>query len=95
MPGKEFMSCYNPWGETQDWVINWASYGMKAHAKETELRRAVKAITAMLDSQEWAEHISSDEDIKQLEQQITRLIGKLPNAELCGGPSGPSERAPG
>jgi len=78
-PERKTMSCYNPWGETQDFVINWASYGMKAHAKETEIRRAVKAITALLESQEWAEHTSADEDIQQLEQQITRLIGKLPN----------------
>ena len=73
------MSCYNPWGETQDWVINWARFGINAHAKETELRRSVKVIVDMLKSQEWAEHISDDKDIQQLEQQITRLIGMLPN----------------
>jgi len=31
--------------------------------------------------------------VATLEEQVARY--KMPNAELCGGPSGPSERAPG
>lgn len=71
---------HNPWGMTQAQVLDWAGRGMRAAGQESELRRAVKAMSALLAGNEWAEHVSADEDAKALEQQITRLIGdKRPN----------------
>lgn len=72
---------------TQQEVLNWAERGMRAEKSETELRRAVKAMTALLAGREWAEHVSADPDAKALEQQITALVGlKTPNVEFSGGP---------
>ena len=41
------------------------------------LRTAVKRFTALLSGNEWAEHLSIDEDAQDLELQITRVIGQL------------------
>lgn len=74
-------SSHNPWGMTQGQVLDWAGRGMRAAGQDSELRRAVKAMAALLSGGEWAEHVSTDEDAQALEQQITRLLGdKKPNA---------------
>jgi hypothetical protein len=53
-----------------------------AAGRESELRRAVKSMAALLAGGEWAEHVSADDDAQALEQQITRLLGdKKPSAE--------------
>ena len=47
----------------------------------------------------WRADLKADaiEDLKKAKWYIERELMRreLPNAELCGGPSGPSERAPG
>lgn len=44
---------------------------------DRELRRAVKEMTRMLGSREWAEHISSEPDASALESAITTLVGEV------------------
>ncbi len=49
---------------------------------DTELRRAVKTMTAALLAGEWAEHVSADPDAAALECAITALIGRAAHAAL-------------
>jgi hypothetical protein len=60
------------WGES--W---WSWEQVQAIAGDgAELRRAVRAMTALLKGREWAEHVSRDHDIAELEAEITELVGK-------------------
>lgn len=40
----------------------------------SEIRNGVRRMVRMLEEYEWAEHISTDEDLQELEYCITRLI---------------------
>lgn len=66
---------HNPWGMTQQEVLDWALLGMTAKKQESELRRAVKSMASLIQGREWAEHLSTDQDAQELEVQITELIG--------------------
>ena len=39
------------------------------------LRSAIRAMASMLQAREWAEHVSNDPDVTDLEVQITELVG--------------------
>lgn len=78
------MSCHNPWAMTQEEVLIWAERGILAANAETELRRAVKAMTSLLLGREWAEHLSADPDAQALEMAIT-VTFTAPNAVVNGG----------
>ncbi len=54
-----------------------AASGRKGDDGDSELRRSVKAMAALLSGMDWAEHVSSDKDAQDLEAQITRVIGEL------------------
>ena len=70
---------HNPWGMTQDEVLIWAELGIKLSKKEAELRGSVRRMTNLLANNEWAEHLSADEDVSALEQQITRMLPSAPS----------------
>lgn len=41
------------------------------------LRSAIRAMASMLQAREWAEHVSTDPDVTDLEVQITELVGTV------------------
>ncbi len=44
-------------------------------AEIATLRSAIRAMASMLQAREWAEHVSTDPDVTDLEVQITELVG--------------------
>lgn len=66
------------WGE--QW-FSWGEVEALAAQRTAELRRALRDMTAALQSREWAEHVSSDPDVTALEAEISTLVGRA-NAGL-------------
>jgi len=50
-------------------------YAEELEAEIATLRSAIRAMAAMLQAREWAEHVSADPDVTDLEVQITELVG--------------------
>jgi hypothetical protein len=61
-------------------------------AEAQELRRAIHAMTTLLQGGEWAEHVSHDDGVTALECEITKLIDKA-NAAGAGVHQSPAPRS--
>lgn len=85
IPAEKFPPLDQSWSANTEYIAGWNACrdAMLATAPEAPqvaddaatLRSAIRAMAAMLQAREWAEHVSNDPDVTDLEVQITELVG--------------------
>lgn len=87
IPAEKFPPLDQSWSANTEYIAGWNACrdAMLATAPEAPqvaddaatLRSAIRAMAAMLQAREWAEHVSTstDPDVTDLEAQITELVG--------------------
>lgn len=81
---KHGQACMTVWRDKQDCVseplfLLAAPIAQAAHP-DAALREQIRSMTAMLENREWANLLSTDEDIARLDSAITALVGERSGA---------------